>query len=210
MSATANGTTAREEILGRRMKGRRPVGSATKLTVGVLVLILGVLAGGILGHAAAPAVVSSAGSEHLYLTIAFDPYTGLDQYFPANFSVPQNVPVTITITNYDNGTNVLPEAFSHVLGTVGGTESVTNTTLSGAALASIPTDQIGHTFTLISNPYDVNVPIPAAQGTTPTVVTFSVVFSSAGQFEWHCMAPCDGAAMSTPGFMTGTVTVVGQ
>ncbi len=179
--------------------------------VGVFVLILGVLAGGILGHLAAPVTASSTpGSEHLYLTIAFDPYTGLDQYFPANFTVPANVPVTITITNYDNGTNTVPASFAQVLGTVGGTETVTNATASGAVVTTVPADQVAHTFTLISTPYQINVPVPAAQGTTPTSVTFTVVFSSAGQFQWHCMAPCDNAAMDTPGFMTGTVTVVGQ
>lgn len=210
MSANANGTTARDEVFGRRMKGRRPMGSWTMVTVGAFVLVLGVLGGGILGHLAAPATVASSGSDHLYLTIGFDPYSGLDQYFPANFSVPASVPVTITITNYDNGTNIVPAAFSQVLGTVGGTETVTNATVSGTAVTAVPVDQIAHTFTLMSSPYDINVPVPAAVGTTPTVVTFTVVFTSAGQFVWHCMAPCDGAAMNTPGFMTGTVTVVGQ
>lgn len=210
MAVKQVGTTERDAVLGRRMKGRRPVGSGTMVTIGVFVLILGVLAGGILGHIAAPAVVASSGSEHLYLTISFDPYTGLDKYFPANFSVPANVPVTITITNYDNGTNVVPAAFSQVLGTVGGTETVTNATQSATAESSVPADQIAHTFTLVSSPYDINVPIPAAVDTTPTVVSFTVVFTSAGQFVWHCMAPCDDAAMNTLGFMTGTVTVVGQ
>jgi hypothetical protein len=179
------------------------------VTIGAFVLVMGVLAGGILGHAAAPSVVSVTGSDHLYLTISFDPYTGLDQYFPANFSVPANVPVTITITNYDNGTNLVPAAFAQVLGTVGGTETVTNATLHQTAVSSVPTNQVTHTFTLISSPYDINVPIPAAQGTTPTVVTFTAVFTATGQFVWHCMAPCDMAAMDTPGFMTGTVTVAG-
>lgn len=209
MSVRQDGTTARDEVLGRRMKGRRPVGSWTMVTIGAFVLILGVLAGGILGHVAAPAVVASSGPDHLYLTIAFDPYTGLDQYFPANFSVPANVPVTITITNYDNGTNVVPAAFSQVLGTVGGAETVTNATASQAAVSSIPADQIAHTFTLISSPYDINVPVPAAQGTTPTSVSFTIVFTTTGQFVWHCMAPCNGHAMTTPGYMTGTVTVLG-
>lgn len=191
------------------MKGRRPVGSGTLVLVGAFVLILGVLAGGILGHIASPPVTTS-GSDHLYLTIAYDPYTGLDEYFPANFTVPANVPVTITVTNYDNGTNPVPAAFSQVLGTESGTETVTNATSSGTAVRSVPVDQIAHTFTLITGPYDVNVPVPAAQDVTPTVVVFTVVFTATGQFVWHCMAPCDGSAMTTPGFMTGTVTVVGQ
>ncbi len=191
------------------MKGRRPVTSGTFVWVGAFVLVLGVLAGGILGHVAAPPVVTTSGSDHLYLTISFDPYTGADQYFPGNFSVPANVPVTITITNYDNGTNPVPASFAQVLGTVGGTETVTNATATGAVVTSIPAGQVAHTFTLISSPYDINVPVPAAQGTTPTSVSFTIVFTTTGQFVWHCMAPCNGHAMTTPGYMTGTVTVLG-
>lgn len=186
------------------MKGRRPIGSGTLLWVGAFVLILGVLAGGILGHLAAPAVATTSSAEHLYLSVAYNPFTGLDEYFPANFSVPANVPVTITITNYDNGTNTVPAAYGQVLGTVGGTETV-----NGVAVTSVAGDQIAHTFTIVSSPYSINVPIPAAQDQTPTVVSFTVVFATTGQFEWHCMAPCDDAAMTTPGFMTGAVTVVG-
>lgn len=210
MTEFRSGTTAKDDVLGRRMRGRRPIGSWSIATIGAFALILGVLGGGILGHLAAPSVAASTGSEHMYLTIGFNPYTGLDEYFPANFTVAANVPVTITITNYDNGTNLVPASFGQVLGTVGGTETVTNATLSGVALASVPTHQIAHTFTLISSPYDINVPIPSAKGTTPTVVSFTVVFTAAGQFAWHCMAPCDGHAMDTEGYMTGIVTVVGQ
>ncbi len=210
MAAVGNGTTARNEVAGRRMQGRRPVGSGTLVLVGAFVLVLGVLAGGILGHVAAPPVVTTSGSDHLYLTISFNPYTGADEYFPANFSVPAGVPVTITITNYDNGTNPVPASFAQVLGTVGGTAIVTNATANGTAITSIPANQVAHTFTLIASPYDINVPVPAAQGTTPTSVTFTVLFTATGQYVWHCMAPCNGHAMVTPGYMTGTVTVVGQ
>ncbi len=210
MSEIEYGTTSREGARARTMRGRRPAGTGTLVLVGVFVLVLGVLAGGILGHFTAPQAVTASGSEHLYLTIAYDPYSGLDQYFPANFTVPANVPVTITITNYDNGTNTVPAAFAQVLGTVGGTETVTNATVSGAQVSSVVPNQVAHTFTLITGPNDLNIPVPAAQGTTPTVVTFTAVFTTSGQFVWHCMAPCDDAAMTTPGFMMGTVTVVGQ
>ncbi len=209
MVAMDNGMTERQAVMDRKMRGRRPIGSGTLVLVGVFVLALGVLGGGILGHVAAPPVVTTSGSDHLYLTVSFDPYTGVDQYFPANFSVPANVPVTITITNYDNGTNPVPAAFAQVVGTVGGTETVTNATASGVAVTSVAVGQVAHTFTLDSSPYNVNVPVPAAQGQTPTTVTFTVVFTAPGVFDWHCMAPCDGHAMTTPGYMTGTVTVVG-
>lgn len=209
MLTTEDGTTLRESSRARQMKGRRPAQSGTMAILGAVLLVIGVIVGGILGHVAASQVGPTAGSEHLYLSIAYDPYTGLDEYFPANFSVPANVPVIITITNYDNGTNAVPAAFSQVRGTVGGTEIVTNATATGMALASVPMNRIAHTFTMNAAPYDINVPILAAHDTTPTVVTFTVIFTSAGEFVWHCMAPCDMSAMTTPGFMTGTVTVTG-
>lgn len=183
--------------------------SGAVVMMGAVLLVFGLLAGGILGHVTAPPVVTTSGTEHLYLTVAFDPYTGLDQYFPANFTVPANVPVIITITNYDNGSNAIPSGFNRVTGTVGGTETLTNATVSGRSLTSVSADQVAHTFTLDAAPYNINVPIPAAVGQTPSVVSFTVVFTSTGQFVWHCMAQCDAAAMSTPGFMMGTVTVVG-
>lgn len=209
MSASSARAKADEELVARRMNIRRPIRSGTLVGVGAFVLILGVLAGGILGHVIAPPVVTTSGAEHLYLTVSFDPYTGADKYFPANFSVPANVPVTITITNYDNGTNPVPASFAQVVGTIGGTESLTNATVSGANVTSIPQNQVAHTFTLIASPYDINAPVPAAQGQTPSSVTFMVDFTTPGQFTWHCMAPCDGHAMITPGYMMGTVTVVG-
>ncbi len=209
MLANGYGGNLREDVLAQRMRGRRPIRAGTVLLLGAFLLVMGVLVGGILGHLAAPPVVTASGTDHLYLSIGFDPYTGLDQYFPANFTVPANVPVVITITNYDNGTNAVPAAYANVAGTVGGTESITNASVSDTAVTSVPTTQIAHTFTLTAAPYDINAPIPSAQGRTPTVVTFTVVFTSAGQFVWHCKAPCDMSAMMTPGFMTGTVTVVG-
>ena len=124
--------------------------------------------------------------------------------------MPANVLVVITVTNYDNGTNTVAPAYAKVSGTIGGTETVTNATGSSDSVTSVAPDQVAHTFTLIQGPYNLNIPIPAAQGTTPTTVTFSVMFTTAGQFTWHCMAPCDGHSMSTPGYMTGTVTVTGQ
>lgn len=205
MSAIANGMTRENDA---RMKGYRPVRAGSLLVVGTVLLILGVLAGGILGHFSAPAAVATSATEHLYLSIAYDPYTGLDKYFPANFTVPANVPILITITNYDNGTNVVPADFAKVLGTVDGIETVTNATLNAQSVSSVAPDQITHTFTMDATPYPINIPIPAAQGTDPTVVSFTVVFTSTGQFVWHCMAPCDMDAMATPGFMMGTVTVV--
>lgn len=210
MSTVGFEATTREDVLARRVKGRRPMRSGAVAMTGVVLLVFGLLAGGILGHMATPPVVTTAGTDHIYLTIGFDPYTGLDEYFPANFTVPANVPVIITITNYDNGSNTIPAGFNRVVGTVGGTETVTNATAAAVPTTSVPQGGVAHTFTLQDGPYNVNVPIPSAQGQVPTVVSFTVVFSSTGQFTWHCLAMCDGVAMATPGFMMGSVTVAGQ
>ncbi len=176
--------------------------------VGILVLLIGLIGGAMLVRPSSLPATATTGAAYVYLNVAFKPYTGLDEYFPANFTVPANVPVIITITNYDNGTNTVPSAFATVRGTVGGTETVTDATAANRILTSVPATEVTHTFTIMSGNLDVNVPIPAAQGTTPTVVTFTLQFSQTGLINWHCMAPCDPKAMSTPGFMTGTITVV--
>ena len=208
MSERESGSTGRDGTFDRRMRGHRPLGTGTVVLACASILFLGVLAGGILGHVAAPAVAAGPAPQHLNLTVAYDPYSGLDQYFPANFTVPANVPIIITITNYDNGTNTVAPSFGQVRGTLGNTETVTNASASGAVIGALPADQVSHTFTIEDSPYDINVPVPAAQGESPTAVTFTIVFTSVGVFAWHCKAPCDMVSMVTPGFMTGTVNVV--
>jgi len=178
------------------------------VAVGILFLLIGLIGGAMLARPSSTPATATTGTAHVYLTVAYNPYTGMDEYFPANFTVPANVPVIITITNYDNGTNTVPSYYASVRGTVGGTETVTDATAADATLTSVPATEVAHTFTIMSGSLDVNVPIPAAQGTTPAVATFTLQFSQPGLINWHCMAPCDGYAMSTPGFMTGTITVV--
>lgn len=178
------------------------------VAVGVLFLLIGLLGGAMLARTNSPPAAGTTGTAHVYLNVAYNPYTGLDEYFPANFTVPANVPIIITITNYDNGTNMVPLYYASVRGTVGGTETVTDATAADRTLTSVPATEVTHTFTIMSGSLNINVPIPAAQGTTPTVVTFTLQFSQTGLIIWHCMAPCDDYAMSTPGFMTGTITAV--
>jgi hypothetical protein len=189
------------------LRMRRTTQGGSVVAIGVLCLVIGLIGGAMLARPGSPSATPTGGA-HVYLSVAYNPYTGLDEYFPANFTVPANVPVIITITNYDNGTNTVPTDFAVVRGTVGGTETVTDATAADRILTSVPATEVTHTFTVMSGDLNVNVPIPAAQGTTPTVVTFTVQFSQTGLINWHCMAPCDNQAMSTPGFMTGTITVV--
>lgn len=156
---------------------------------------MALIAGAILTESVEPQGHVITTSPHLYLTVGFNFTTGEDQYFPANFTIPSDLDVIITITNYDNATNPVPDAYGKVTGTVGGTA-----TIAGLEVTSIPGRSVSHTFTIMS--LGVNVPLPVSSS-----VTFVLYVETAGSYEWHCMAPCDANAMSTPGFMQGTLTV---
>ncbi len=127
--------------------------------------------------------------------MGFNFTTGEDQYFPANFSIPVDVDVIVTITNYDNGTNAVPTSFGAVTGTVGGAAVI-----NGQTVTAIPGTSVSHTFTITS--LGLNVPLPPS-----STVTFTLLVEAPGVYTWHCMAPCDTNAMATPGFMQGTMTV---
>lgn len=179
-----------------------------------LAVVLGVFLGASLSpgsaNASGSAPPASATVDHLYLTVAFDPVTGLDQYFPANFTVPAHTLVIVTVTNYDNGTNTVPASAGQVVGTVGGTIVVAAPGAAPQTVSAVDVTDIAHTFTVpgTGGAYQLNVPIPPAGPTgAPTVVTFGTYFNSTGSLVWMCLAPCDGESMSTPGLMTGTITV---
>jgi hypothetical protein len=199
-----------------------------RVALGVAVAILiGVGAGlGIAGgfSSGAPSSASSPSSSatpvHLYLTISFNPGTGADEYFPANFSVPAHTPVILTITSFDNGTNLVPAMYAMVAGTVGNTEMVTEHGVTHA-MPSVPTNGIAHTFTMMSMSSGgmgggmaagggaaVNLPIPSAPSMSdPVTVSAELYFNATGTYGWECMAPCDPNAMATMGLMAGVVTV---
>lgn len=165
-------------------------------------------------HEIGPATASPASSgpapvDHLYLTIAFNPATGMDEYFPANFTVPVNTLVIVTITNYDNGTNVVAPQYAQVTGTADGTATAIMAGSSAPqSYSSLPLTNIAHTLTLMQGPVHLNVPVPPAGPTgLPTVVQFSAEFTQVGSFVWNCMAPCDSGSMATPGLMAGMITV---
>lgn len=180
-------------------------------------------AGSSSGAPASPAP-GSVPSDYAYLTIAWNPATGMDEYFPANFTIPADTLVQVTITSYDNGTNPVGAMFASVWGTVGGTETVTS---SGATstVSALPANHVAHTFTILpsgvgggmasgmgsagsSNPIlSVAIP-PAPSVSSPVIVTFDVEFHGVGMYTWNCEAPCDPNAMMAAGMMSGTVQVV--
>jgi len=196
----------------RVMRGARPLGRGTLALAVAMALALGVVGGAALGVLFRAPVVTPApnGTEFLFLTIGFSFATGLDQYMPANFTVPTHTPVLVTITNYDNASNPVDNATATVRGTVGNVETMRSASdAAGMVMSAVPANQVSHTFTMEGGPYAINVPIPAASSLgNPMVVTFTAYFNVTGSFRWQCMAPCDASSMTTLGYMRGTVTVV--
>lgn len=173
----------------------RPLNSVERAVVALVLVPVCLIAGAILVEVVEPEGRVVTSPVHLYLTVGFNFTTAEDQYFPANFSVPADVAVVVTITNYDNGTNPVPDQDGRVTGTVGGTASA-----DGHVYASIPGSGVSHTFSVLA--LGINVPLPPS-----STVTFSLMLEQPGTYSWHCLAPCDANAMATPGFMEGTLTV---
>lgn len=151
-------------------------------------------------------------------------------YCPStSFVVPPNSTVTIVIHNYDGATTLVNDYYSKVRGTVGGTALYNDKPMN-----QLDGDKIAHTFTLQSRPNEANplfasVPILAVADDAPTPVTiegnsypkpntisFQIQTGPAGTYIWHCYDPCGAdrqppfgftGAMSTTGFMAGTLTV---
>ncbi len=141
-----------------------------------------------------------------------------------NLVLPAHSLVTITIKQYDTGEEITNHYFAEVHGTADGTETV-----DGKVVTGVDPTAIGHTFTLHSlaqNGQDelfVNAPLPAVADDAPAlengypqphVVTFSFLTKGPGEYVFNCEFPCGdgtyakfGDAMSTRGYMSGTVTV---
>lgn len=139
----------------------------------------------------------------------------------AIINVPLNRKIDLTIVNYDDGADTVNKIYDAVNGTQGNQMLVVDNTLMNASqdasginlnlnstqtVSSWPVDDISHTFTITS--LNLNIPVPPS-----SVVQTYVTFTSAGSFRWQCYVPCGSGssgwagAMSTPGWMTGNVTV---
>jgi len=154
------------------------------------------------------------------------PHPDWVSYSNDNMVVPANTTVNVTIDQYDSGGALNNAFFDQVMGTVDGTA-----TIDGQTVTHVDPTQIGHTFTLRGIPGSgtnlfVSVPLPAdnnsgtpvtigaGQYAKPVVVKFTFKTGSAGVYEWNCEYPCGGSrqgqfgeAMSTFGYMSGTLTV---
>ena len=147
----------------------------------------------------------------------------------ANIRLPANVPIQLTIRNYDDGPASTDSNYSAVVGTYNDQVSMFNETLiqsyaidptstaaSGIAITGgivttyVDNYSISHTFTIFSNATHkiaVNVPILPS-----TVEQTTFMLSQPGGYYWQCEAGCGApseftGSMSTPGWMTGYVTV---
>ena len=133
--------------------------------------------------------------------------------------LPAHRQIQLVIFNYDDGNASLADpSYSNVTGTAGGTISYGNDGMINASQVqnsidikgmvtarSVPADQVAHTFTIPS--LGINIPVPVS-----AVVIASFTLNSTGTFTWFCMTACGsgdnglGGAMSTPAWMTGSMT----
>ena len=171
---------------------------AAGLALGVMVMVVAWATISATANAS-PSSPPPTGAAHAYLTVQINPETGWPQYSPANFTVPAGA-VVFTIIDYDSPTN-WTGCSCNVTGTVGGTEIV-----NGTSHSVVPNTNVAHTFSIPS--LHLNVLSPGM-----STVTFTVDLTQAGTFTWYCVTPCGtngytGGPMSTPGYMTGTITAV--
>jgi len=140
-----------------------------------------------------------------------------------NLEIPAHTLVTVTIEQYDSGEAIPNPFLAEVHGTVGGTATV-----DGKPVTKIDPEKVGHTFTIHNfpsskqTPLFVSVPLPAVDAPDPQIsdsgphhtITFQFVTGSTGTYAWNCEFPCGdnyanfGGAMSTYGYMSGTLKVV--
>lgn len=140
----------------------------------------------------------------------------------AVLNFPAGKTISLTIINYDDGPADVAAQYSNVVGTTNNQISIVNDTnvnssqgtsgisiSGGAVVSSVPDSNIAHTFTVLGNSGQtiLNIPIP------PSSVVHATFTLNSGNYNWQCEAACGsgsvgwGGAMSTPGWMTGTVSV---
>jgi len=136
----------------------------------------------------------------------------------ADIRLPAHRLIELIIISYDTGnTTPFEPKYANVTGTVGGVITLINGTEAGSAfmnestpLASewernvtgVPLGWVDHTFTIGLRGGYINIPVVA--GFTEIAYLY---LNQTGNYAWGCMCPCGYPAMTTPGWMMGTVTV---
>jgi hypothetical protein len=205
---TAGGYSAAGSLVGQaRVVIRRPKTArmadqnffnVTTAIVLLLVFVVGGLALSAEGTGS-PAPTAPGAVSYLNLTIDLNATTGWPQYSPANFTVAAGE-VRVTITDHD-AAMPWPGCTCNVTGTVGGLETINDTSVS-----ELSSSNIAHSFDVPS--LGINVLSPGG-----SVVAFTLFLNQSGTFTWFCEAPCGadgytGAPMGVSGYMTGTMSVV--
>ena len=136
----------------------------------------------------------------------------------SNITLPTHTKITVTITSYDMGNASVPSQYltasgilnDKVLAINGTTAMGSNTSESWSTnMTSFPASKVLHTFTILQGSSTI-VNIPVMAGYTEIA---SFYLNSTGSMTWQCEAACGtgssgwGGAMSTAGWMTGTVYV---
>ena len=140
----------------------------------------------------------------------------------ANITLPGDVPIQVTIVDYDNGSAIVPSEFANVTGVSGNNVFLINNTNvnstnsqnghlvinGGYSVSHVAPDSIAHTFTIFRNgKVVVNIPV------LPSSTEYATFTLSPGSYQWHCEALCGSGtygaagAMITPGWMDGTISV---
>ncbi|AKA47770.1 hypothetical protein IX51_00235 [uncultured archaeon] len=140
----------------------------------------------------------------------------------AVISFPAGKMISLTIINYDDGPADVASQYANVVGTTGNQITIINDTnvnssqgtsginvSGGSVVSKVPDTNIAHTFTVMGTSSNVllNIPVP------PSSVVHATFTLNSGSYTWQCEAACGsgsagwGGAMSTPGWMTGTVSV---
>jgi heme/copper-type cytochrome/quinol oxidase subunit 2 len=144
-------------------------------------------------------------------------------YSSASITIPANVPIAITIVNYDSGAAIVASQFANVTGTQGGNVFLVNDTNvnstagatgtgilvhGGVPISSVPSNAVAHTFTIFLNGKTVvNIPV------MPSSTEFATFVLSPGVYHWQCEALCgsghygDAGAMLSTGWMNGVLKV---
>ncbi len=183
------------------------------ITAGVLVVLLGASCSQAPKPKAQPVVKPV---YHAYLTLLTGQMTGKPgwpQFQPADFTLPADSDVVLTITSYGDDSATVSAPYDKVMGTIDGQELV-----NGKSVSSVPLKQIAHTFSI--DALKLNLPIPAVQHhkgpIVPVVVVAEIHTPASGTQTWQCYAACgtgkagwDGS-MVTDGYMTGKVTFSNQ
>lgn len=133
----------------------------------------------------------------------------------SNITLPLNTTIQVMIVSYDTPTPGSTDSMGVVTGTVGNAVYMINGTSAsmgpmpepwGQNVTSVPGAQLAHTFTIPG----LGVNIPVVGGDTEIAYLY---LTKAGTYTWFCQTPCGlgadglGGAMSTGGWMTGSVTI---